>query len=214
MNDAPPAPAFSNLSDVLRALRGLVGCWHLQGWLSAALMVLLHRRLAEIGRRMERMAARFEAGRLWRRKPAPPAAMHSAMQSAPPAAPAATAVRTVGAGRTIRIWPGQWAWLVRAAGWQAAGYGLQLQAILGTPEMVALLRAAPQAGRVLRPVCRMLGVDWRLLRPQADGSPAAAAIARDRAPRARPPSGPAQRARIALPRGVLSAARRQGFAKR
>ncbi len=50
------------------------------------------------------------------------------------------------------------AWLVRALGWEVAGYGSQLQALLAEPEMVALLTAAPGVGRLLRPLCRMLGV--------------------------------------------------------
>ena len=54
--------------------------------------------------------------------------------------------------------PAQRAWLVRALGWEAAGYGSQLQALLAEPEMQALLLQVPAAGRILRPLCRMLGV--------------------------------------------------------
>ena len=49
-------------------------------------------------------------------------------------------------------------WLVQALGWEAAGYGSQLAALLAEPEMVALLDAVPAVGRVLRPLGRMLGV--------------------------------------------------------
>ena len=49
-------------------------------------------------------------------------------------------------------------WLVRALGYEAAGYGSQLAALLAEPEMQVLLAAVPGAGRVLRPLCRMLGV--------------------------------------------------------
>ena len=66
------------------------------------------------------------------------------------AAAAAVAVR-------VRL-PGRKAWLVRALGWEAAGYGSQLAALLAEPEMVALLDAVPAVGRVLRPLGRMLGV--------------------------------------------------------
>jgi hypothetical protein len=41
---------------------------------------------------------------------------------------------------------------------EAAAFGAQLQHLLADPEMAALVAAAPQAGRVLRPLCRMLGV--------------------------------------------------------
>ena len=50
------------------------------------------------------------------------------------------------------------AWLVKALGWEAAGYGSQLQALMQEPEMVALLATVPGVVRVLRPLGRMLGV--------------------------------------------------------
>ena len=54
--------------------------------------------------------------------------------------------------------PGGFGWLVRRLGWEAAGYGSQLQTLLAEPEMMALLAALPAVGRVLRPLGRMLGV--------------------------------------------------------
>ena len=54
--------------------------------------------------------------------------------------------------------PSRRAWLLRALGWEVAGYGSQLQTLLAEPEMVALLAALPAVGRVLRPLGRMLGV--------------------------------------------------------
>ncbi|MBC7634406.1 MAG: hypothetical protein H7251_02265 [Acetobacteraceae bacterium] len=64
-------------------------------------------------------------------------------------------VRKVGA---IRL-PTQRGWLVRELGWEAAGYGSQLAHLLAEPEMQALIVAMPGVGRVLRPLCRMLGYD-------------------------------------------------------
>ena len=58
-------------------------------------------------------------------------------------------------------------WLVRAVGYEAAGFGSQLRAVLETPEMVALLAACPEAGRVLRPLCRALAIETEVLRPVA-----------------------------------------------
>ena len=49
-------------------------------------------------------------------------------------------------------------WLVRELGWEAAGFMAQLEALLAEPEMRAALANMPAAGRVLRPICRMLGV--------------------------------------------------------
>ena len=60
-------------------------------------------------------------------------------------------------GPRVRL-PGGFAWLVRLMP-EAAIYGSQLQHALSDPEVAASLAAAPQAGRVLRPLCRMLGVE-------------------------------------------------------
>ncbi len=49
-------------------------------------------------------------------------------------------------------------WLVRELGWEAAAYLCQLEALLAEPAMQAALAASPGAGRVLRPICQMLGV--------------------------------------------------------
>ena len=49
-------------------------------------------------------------------------------------------------------------WLVRELGWEAAGYGSQLQHLLDDPAMRAALASVPAVGRILRPICRMLGV--------------------------------------------------------
>jgi hypothetical protein len=115
-----------------------------------------------------------------------------------------------------RIWPGRFGWLVRLVSYQAAGYGCQLQVILGQPEMVDLLLAAPQAARILRPVCRMLAVETSLLRPRLVGA-VAEVVPVESVPvvkkRVRRPRVAVDWGRIPLPRGVLSAARRQGFGK-
>ena len=45
-------------------------------------------------------------------------------------------------------------------GWQVGGFGGQLEHMLRTdPEMAALIAAAPQLGRLLRALCRSLGMD-------------------------------------------------------
>ena len=192
MNASALSSPYLSLSAVLRALRGEVGGWHLRGMLSHLVMMLLYRRLGEICRKIERLAARFQAGRLWQRGPRTEAGVRSA-------------------GKTgARIWPGRFAWLVRKAGHQAAGYGCQLQHILEQPEMVELLKASPQAARILRPVCRMLAIDTALLRP---GVPVPEPKVRVRKPRLRKPRIPIDWGRIPLPRGVLTAARRQGFGR-
>jgi len=59
-------------------------------------------------------------------------------------------------------------------------------------------------------VCRMLAIETSLLRP---GVVEPEPVVRVRKPRVRKPRVPIGWGRIPLPRGVLSAARRQGFGR-
>ena len=75
--------------------------------------------------------------------------------------------------------PRGFAWLLRLVP-EGAAYGSQLQALLSEPEMATLISAAPQIGRLLRPLCRMLAVEptpelrrKRLRGPAPDASAAA-----------------------------------------
>ncbi len=193
MNSVVAPSPYLNLSAVIRALREAVAAWGGRGLLETALVWLVHRRLGQICLRMERMAARFQAGTLRiggvRAKTAPRGASGVVRE---------------------RVWPCQFGWLVRAASWQAAGFGLQLRAVLETPEMVALLIAAPQAVAVLRPLCRMLAIETSLLRPGRVSVPAEVVETvkpkRVRAPRVKPDLG-----RVPIPRGVMTAVRRRGL---
>jgi len=49
-------------------------------------------------------------------------------------------------------------WIVRELGWEAAVFMGQLETLLAEIESQAVLAATPGAGRVLRPICGMLGV--------------------------------------------------------
>ena len=49
-------------------------------------------------------------------------------------------------------------WIVRELGWEAAAYLGYLEALLAEIETQAALAEALRAGRILRPICRMLGV--------------------------------------------------------
>ncbi len=195
MSHSPPSPVFLNLAEVIRALRVAVAAWGGRGVLGTVLLFVLYRRIGEIGRRMAGIAARFQAGRVRRR-------------SVPVRGEAAVAVRRASGPR---VWPRRFGWLVQRVGFEAAGFGCQLRAVLETPEMVALLAASPEAGRVLRPLCRALAIETSVPRPGRDGAavavPEAAAVRRVRAPRVRPDLG-----RVPIPRGVMAAVRRRGLA--
>lgn len=54
--------------------------------------------------------------------------------------------------------PTRRAWIVASVGHHAAGHASQLETLLATPEATEFLTAVPQAGRILRPLCRMLGL--------------------------------------------------------
>ncbi len=207
---ATPSP-YLNLSAVISGLREALGGWGAKGFLNQVLMFLLYRRLFVIGARMERLVERFQAGRLWRR---------AAGHAVGPKVLTAPAARACGADEPV--WPRRFGWLVRLASYQAAGYGSQLRAVLETPEMAALLEAAPQAVAILRPLCRMLAIETALLRPRPTGdrgeiTPGEAACGQDGAvarKRVRVPRGAVDFGRIPLPRGTLAAARRQGVRNR
>jgi hypothetical protein len=180
-------------------MRAAVGGWGGRGFLAAVVTLLLFRRLGQICGTFERLSQRFQAGRLWR-----------------------IAGRVAGASAEGRKraaaelgWPRRFGWLVSAAKHHAAVYSAQLRAVLEAPEMVELLIAAPQARRLLRPVCRMLAIEPALLRPRAAGDVEVApeVVVPMVKIRVRTPRPPVDWGRIPLPRGVLSAARRQGFGK-
>jgi len=72
---------------------------------------------------------------------------------------ASRAGRVMGARTARQPLPGARGWLLRELGWEIAVYRSQLEDLLAEPDMRAALVAMPGAGRVLRPLCRMLGVD-------------------------------------------------------
>jgi len=111
------------------------------------------------------------------------------------------------------VLPGRFGWLVVTAGWRAAGYGGQLQTVLHSPEMIELLRAARQATGILRPLCRMLMVDPRCLQPGVFVGYIPPAEPKPGKKRVRKPRPKVDWGRIPLPRGMLAAARTQGFGK-
>ena len=175
--------AAANLRTVLRGLLAVLGMWKLE----PAQAVVLSNRINAVAGRIERMLVRFRAGRLWRRT-------------------GATAQRAAGrqvAGRGPAL-PRRFGWLLRIGGWKAAGVGAQLQTVLNTPEMSELLKASPQAVRILRPLCRALAIEVPF-------DPAAQREAKPRAPRVRKPRPKPEPYKIPLPRGVLSWARREGY---
>ncbi len=93
--------------------------------------------------------------------------------------------------QTVAALPRGHGWLVRELGYEAMAFGGQLEALLAEPAMQAALAALPGAGRVLRPLCRMLGVPVAAVKPvplqvQAVGVPSGST------PSGPNPTGPTQ----------------------
>lgn len=129
------APALvRRLSVILAGLAALVAARFLRNPRLVGLIGPLWRRLSRIAGRVSRAMSRPQV-----RVRASQAGMRGVVPSA------------------VRLPQGR-LWLVRELGWEAAGFGCQLAALLAEPESQAVLGAMPGLGRILRPVCRMLGV--------------------------------------------------------
>ena len=119
---------------ILADLAGLVAARFLRRPHVAGLIVLLWHRLQRVAPRLARAMARPPVQRARR------AAVRRDQAERPPAA---------------RL-PGRRGWRLRELGYEAAAYRSQVEALLREPAMQAALAAVPQAGRLLRPVFRML----------------------------------------------------------
>jgi len=100
--------------------------------------------IARTTARLERLIALWHAGAL----PQP-----RAPRATPPATPSPGATTAP----KPRL-PTRQAWIVTTVGHHAAGFASQLNHLLAQPDFAAFAAAAPQAGRLLRPLCRMLGI--------------------------------------------------------
>ena len=115
--------------------------------MAGPLIHLIWTRVRRLGARFAALAARVRAGALRSLAPARRRAASRPASPAPASPPPPPRL------------PNGFAWLVRLVGREAAGCGGQLQLLLTDPEFATLIAATPQMGRVLRPLCRMLGVE-------------------------------------------------------
>jgi hypothetical protein len=181
---AAPAERFARLIDGLcRAVAARGGG---RGVLAGPLVILIWSRLRGILSRVSALAAGIAAGRhrriLSRRPPRPAPRL--------PASP--------------RRLPQSHAWLVRLVP-EAAHSAAQLQHLLADPAFAALLDAAPQMRRLLRPLGRMLGVSLPPC-PATLAPPARAPVMRTPPPAF--PAAPSAPSAAAPPRPVLPASPR------
>ena len=180
---SPPAPAaqFAAIIDLLcRTVAARIG----GGRLAGPLIILICRRLRRMATRFAALAARAGA----RPRPATAVARRPASPRPASARPAPALPRGV-------------AWLVRLVP-ESSAAASQLQHLLTGPEMAALTAAAPQAGRILRPLCRMLGVRppaHLVLPPPARRAPKARPASAGGAPASASPPDPPPRRKVPMP---------------
>ena len=103
------------------------------------LLVAVWGRIGRISTRLERLIALWRAGKLPKRR-----AWHGRVPG--------TQVN-----KPVSEFPATPAWLLVAVR-EAAPFGARLESLLSEAECAAFLAAVPQARRLLRPLCRMLGV--------------------------------------------------------
>ncbi len=121
------------------------------GRMQAAMIALIVTRIRRIETRVLKLVAAIRAGRVrggW------------VIAARAARAPLATGVKP-----PLPRVPRSFAWLVVMVPYQAAGFASQLRHLLTDPEMVGLLMATPRLGKILRPLCWMLGIDAELLSP-------------------------------------------------
>ena len=194
-----PLSAMDRFTTSLDGLWRAVVARSVRGILAGPLILLIWCRVRRISVALQALALRVQAGRGTRR-------FLGRRASARPAG-------VVGQAGGMRGLPRRVGWLLSLVPYEAACFAGQVQTVLGEPEMVALLAVSPQARRILAPLCGMLGLDRGVLTPGVVAAPVArrggAVVRRVRVARV-----PLDLGRIPLPRGVLAAARRQGFGKR
>jgi len=174
------------------------------------LIDLVWRRLCRMNGRFQRLFAHWQAGTLPPARPGAPRPGRTREPAAPPptapmpAAPlppaplplaplpaaALPAAVLPAAPPLVRLPTGRF-WLLREVPGLGSSRGQIQHFLADTPELAAFLRDVPQAGRILRPLCRMLTID--LAAPFGVRIDHLAAIAHP-PPRIRPAPAPASEA--------------------
>ena len=122
----------------------------------AALAWAIWTRVRVLGDRLIALAERVRAGRMARRR-GPKATTPHPNPSPQGGRELAAEAATRASDSLAAMLPGVFGWLGRMVP-EAARYAGALQYMLRDPEMAALVEEAPQAWRLLRPLCHLLGV--------------------------------------------------------
>ncbi len=137
---------MQNLFLLLTALRAAIAARAARDRALGALLVVVWGRVSRMAARLQRLVGLWRAGML-------------------PKARVSRAGRVHATGVRVRL-PSAAGWLAVEV-WETRALGSQLAHLLTGAEMAAFLAAVPQAGRILRPLTRMLGVGVRAVRVRA-----------------------------------------------
>lgn len=151
MNPTASLSATDRFAMIIDALCRAVAARSFRGALAGALIIVIWARLRRINDRVQALAGRFRAGTLRVRDGSPCVLARRPGLRSP-------CLVTPYSGL-----PRQFGWLLQLVPVVAAGCASQLRHLLADPEMAALLTASPQVMRILRPLCRMLGLEAGLL---------------------------------------------------
>lgn len=155
-----PLSASDRFAMVIDGLCRAVAARGSERVMSSALIILIWTRLRRCNVRFQALVVQIITGALRAGSAGP----RGAKAQATPAAP--RVCRPILSGIERPVVPRGFAWLLVLVPTTAAGFASQLRHLLTDPEMVALLSATPQMGELLRPLCRMLGLDAALLMPR------------------------------------------------
>src|SRR5271170_1118584 len=151
---APRLPANPSLTDrfacLIGGLQHVVAAYIAKDRTAGPLIRLLWGRLSRIQQRFARLVERAKAGPL----PLPPPRQRTMSPD------------EVRQPRKPGL-PQKFGWVGQLMGYEARASSGWLEKQLADPEMQAFIPAAPQAGRILRPLCHMLGIkpDPKILPP-------------------------------------------------
>ena len=144
MNPAAPVSVFDRLSADILGLRDAVVRRSVQAGQSVALVIEAWQMLRRLDARLASVVARYRAGKLFTRLRKPRAPKPGdASPTSPPLRP--------------KRLPRGFGWFAKLIRPDAFHLADQLSAAIIDPEMVQVIAAGPQAGRILRTMCRMLG---------------------------------------------------------
>ena len=119
----------------------------------AALFAVVSSYVGRTAARLDRLITRWQAGTLPTPRATRPRISRPAPQPPKPRLPR---------GR---------AWLAAVAGYQVRGHASQLNHLLARPDFAEFVAAAPQAARILRPLCHMLGIAPQFALPSRPCTP-------------------------------------------